>query len=271
MAFGASPLAGASRNLARSSLQPGPGSVANREMNSDRQIFFTVSYFRTSSVHVILLGRFKTLEAMIGGGTMQPMGKPDGDPAAGAAKAEMLRRRKEQQKQWQQRYRDQTKYLTARARTFVPAPSPGHFYTEADLLVDLAATVRAVKAKAALGGESGGPAPGAALASGAAGAAGAKGAASGLMYGSKVDGGTMVSGLGRSVEPMFVLANKADDQDARLACSTVRPRARLAPCAATSPSAVSASWRRAVAARSLPVARIAAARARVAHVSVGQG
>ena len=154
-------------------------------------------------------------------------------PGEAAVKADMLLRRKEQQNQWQQRYRDQTKYLTARARSFLPSPAPGHFYTEADLLVDLAAAVRDAKAKAAVKGESagassrGGSGSGGDMASsggggGGSGGAFAKGAASGLMYGSEVDSETMVSGLGRSVDPMFVLVNKPDNQEARLAFSTVR-------------------------------------------------
>lgn len=148
-------------------------------------------------------------------------------PGDAGVKADMLRRRKEQQKQWQQRYRDQTKYLTARARSFLPSPAPGHFYTEADLLVDLAAAVRDAKAKADVKCERAGASSGGdAASSGGGGGASATGAASGLMYGSEVDSETMVSGLGRSVDPMFVLANKPDNQEVRVTFSTVRSCAK---------------------------------------------
>ena len=178
---------------------------------------------------------------------MKGAGGIDAGPGEAAVKADMLRRRKEQQKQWQQRYRDQTKYLTARARSFLPSPAPGHFYTEADLLVDLTAAVRDAKAKAAMKSESagdssrgggsgsaGGAGSGGDMASSGgggsgAGGASAKGAASGLMYGSEVDSETMVSGLGRSVDPMFVLANKPDNEEARLAFSTVRSLQSIHP------------------------------------------
>jgi hypothetical protein len=200
----------------------------------------------------MILGKGRVILRVLQKNMKGAVGGRAAGPGEAAVKADMLRRRKEQQKQWQQRYRDQTKYLTARARSFLPSPAAGHFYTEADLLVDLAAAVRDAKAKAAMKGESagdssrggsgsaggsgsgGGAGSGGDMGSsggggGGAGGASAKGAASGLMYGSEVDSETMVSGLGRSVDPMFVLANKPDNEDARLAFSTVRSLQSIYP------------------------------------------
>ena len=68
----------------------------------------------------------------------------------GLERAETLQRRKEQQKQWHQRHRDLTKYLTSRASVFLPSKPPrGPLYTDIDLLTELATVVRAAKSKQA--------------------------------------------------------------------------------------------------------------------------
>ena len=64
-----------------------------------------------------------------------------------AKKQAMLSKRKEQQKQWQQRYRDQTKVLVAQAREFLPHVPASKRMTEMVLLEELAVIVRAVKAR----------------------------------------------------------------------------------------------------------------------------
>ena len=68
----------------------------------------------------------------------------------GIRRSETLQRRKEQQKQWHQRHRDLTKYLTSRASVFLPSKPPrGPLYTDIDLLTELATVVRAAKSKQA--------------------------------------------------------------------------------------------------------------------------
>ena len=125
-------------------------------------------------------------------------------------KAEILRRRREQQKQWQQRYRDQTKYLTSRVLPFLPRLAAGKMYPETELLEKLVDAVKAAKAKPSGTSEAGG--------SESAKRAGA--GALGLTFGSAVDTHAVVSGLGLSVDPLFVLGSGT--QDPRLAISTVR-------------------------------------------------
>jgi hypothetical protein len=150
---------------------------------------------------------------------MEEVKMEEDGPEMGLAKAEMLQRRREQQKQWQQRYRDQTKYLTSRVLPFLPALSAGKTYSETELLEKLVAAVRGAKAKLSLSGEDGG--------GGNRGIADAKpveSCTSGLTNASIVDHDAMISGLGKSVDPVFVLASKHGTQSPRLAFGTVRWR-----------------------------------------------
>jgi hypothetical protein len=145
----------------------------------------------------------------------------EGSPETGS-KAEILLRRREQQKQWQQRYRDQTKYLTSRVLPFLPALSAGKTYSETDLLEKLVAAVRGAKAKLSFIGEDGGD--------GGGGIVGANpvpflaNASEVLANASIVDQDAMISGIGKSVDPVFVLASKHGTQSPRLAFGTVRWR-----------------------------------------------
>jgi hypothetical protein len=150
---------------------------------------------------------------------MEEVKMEEGGPETGLAKAEMLLRRREQQKQWQQRYRDQTKYLTSCVLPFLPALSAGKTYSETELLEKLVVAVRAAKAKLSFTGEDGG--------GGGKGIAGAKpveSGTSGLTNASNVDQDAMISGIGKSVDPVFVLASKHGTQRPRLAFGTVRWR-----------------------------------------------
>jgi len=134
-----------------------------------------------------------------------------------AKKAEALQRRKEQQKQWQQRYRDQTKYLTSQVLPFLPGPkTPGCLYTEVELLEDLLAVVKDVKAKHGLEEELQDHDDG-------------KGAA-GLMYGSTVDAKTLVAGLKRSADhAVYVLVKEpAKCEEDSSSTSLERPEALVA-------------------------------------------
>lgn len=142
----------------------------------------------------------------------------EGGPETGS-KAEILLRRREQQKQWQQRYRDQTKYLTSRVLPFLPAMSAGKTYSETDLLEKLVAAVRGAKAKLSFIGEDGGDGGG-----GIVGANPVESGTSGLANASIVDQDAMISGIGKSVDPVFVLASKHGTQSPRLAFGTVRWR-----------------------------------------------
>jgi len=142
----------------------------------------------------------------------------EGSPETGS-KAEILLRRREQQKQWQQRYRDQTKYLTSRVLPFLPAMSAGKTYSETDLLEKLVAAVRGAKAKLSFIGEDGGDGGG-----GIVGANPVESGTSGLANASIVDQDAMISGIGKSVDPVFVLASKHGTQSPRLAFGTVRRR-----------------------------------------------
>ena len=155
----------------------------------------------------------------------------EGAPETGS-KAEIMLRRREQQKQWQQRYRDQTKYLTSRVLPFLPALSAGKTYSETDLLEKLVAAVRGAKAKLLMSfiGEDGGDGGGGILGanpveSGTSGVPDSTGFAPTILANASiVDQDAMISGIGKSVDPVFVLASKHGTQSPRLAFGTVRWR-----------------------------------------------